>query len=64
MKKFQCKSICLTELETLGLLTDLEVTKASGSDFEKRKAILRFHAVSEPDALQSARFVYTHIARK
>ena len=64
VKKFRSKRKCLSELKTLGLVTDLEVTKARGSDFEKRKAILRFHAVSEPDALQAAQFVYTHIGGK
>jgi hypothetical protein len=59
VKKFQSKLICLTELKTLGLLTDIEVTEACKSDFEKRTAILRFRADAEPDALQAAQFVYT-----
>jgi hypothetical protein len=59
VKKFQSKLMCLTELKTLGLLTDLEVTEACKSNFEKRNAMLRFHAVAEPDALQAAQFVYT-----
>ena len=59
VKKFQSKTMCLTELKTLGLLTDLEVTEARNSDFEKRNAILKFRAVAELHALQAAQFVYT-----
>ena len=58
MKNFQSKLMCLTELKTLGLLTDLEVTEACKSDFEKRKAMLVFHAVADPEALIAAQFVY------
>ena len=49
--------MCLTELETLGLLTALEVAKAHESDFEKRAAMLTFHAVAEPEALIAAQFI-------
>jgi hypothetical protein len=55
-KKFRSKKMCLTELETLGLLTALEVAKAHESDFEKRAAMLTFHAVAEPEALIAAQF--------
>jgi hypothetical protein len=56
-KKFQSKKICLTELETLGLLTAPQVAKAHESDFDKRSAMLTFHAVAEPEALIAAQFV-------
>ena len=64
VKTFQSKGMCLPELKALGLLTELEVTEAHQSDFEKRTAILKFRTVAQPDALQAAQFVYTKITHR
>ena len=45
------------KLKTLGLLIDLEVTKARGSDFGKEKRNIEISRRRRPDALIAAQFV-------